>query len=204
MTASRAPKHPGGRRPGDSGTRDALLGAAARLFAERGYDGASMRLIAGEAGVDPALIRHFFGDKQGLYAATLADDSNINQALAAVLTGDPAEVGRRASAAYLGLWEDEPTATTLRALFRSAVASDKAVNAFTQVMAPHILAAGPPRLSAPLALRHVALAGAQLLGIAVGRYVLALEPLATMTRDEVVDAVAPAIQRHLEQALRPD
>ena len=83
-----------GRRAGNSGTRDAILDAATALFAERGYEGASMRTIAAAAGVDPALIRHFFDDKDTLFATVIADRTIIFQQLAASLPGDPSPRNR--------------------------------------------------------------------------------------------------------------
>lgn len=193
-------RRPTGRRPGEATTREALLDAASRQFAEHGYDGASLRAIAADAGVDPGMVRHFFGGKNGLFLATLAAGDEIQTALSTAFLGPPAQVGRRAVGVVLTLWEQEPTATTLRALFRSAVASSSGVPGFAEIMAPHVfttLGATPD----PRVMRHVALAGTQMLGVAIGRYVLGLEPLVRMSHDEVIEAVAPAIQPHLEQVL---
>ena len=88
-------RRPTGRRGGDSGTRDDILRAARDLFAARGYDGASLRAIAAQAGVDPALIRHFFGDKDGLFAATLDFSMDARRRLRGVLEGDRDGLGER-------------------------------------------------------------------------------------------------------------
>lgn len=191
---------PTGRRAGDGTTRQALLDAASRQFAEHGYDGASLRGIAREAGVDPAMVRHFFGNKNSLFLATLAAGTQVQDALSKAFLGDPAEIGRRAVDAALSMWEEEPTATTLRALFRSAVASSAGVPRFVETMAPRVFAtlgtAPDPRM-----LHHVAIAGSQMLGVAIGRFVLELAPLVAMTREEIVDAVAPSVQPHLERVV---
>ena len=191
---------PSGRRTGDVSTRQALLDAASRQFAEHGYDGASLRAIAREAGVDPAMVRHFFGSKNALFLATLAAGTEVQDALSKAFVGDPADIGRRAVDSVLTMWEEEPTATTLRALFRSAVASSAGVPGFAEAMAPRVFAtlgtAPDPRV-----MRHVAVAWSQMLGVAIGRFVLELAPLVGMTREEIVDAVAPSIQPHLERVV---
>ena len=134
---------PTGRRPGDSGTRDAILDAALALFAERGYDGASMRAIAAAAGVDPGLIRHFFGDKETLFATTVSDRTAIPERLAASLQGGPDDLGRRVTDAYLRLWDDPQIRPILLALVRSATTSPRAA----EMLRDDLEAAPPARLS---------------------------------------------------------
>src|SRR6185437_1711481 len=102
-------KRPTGRRVGDSGTRDAILDAARDLFAERGYDGATIRAIATSAGVDPALIRHCVGDKEALFAAIVSDRSTIPERITEALPGAPDKLGERVADAYLRLWEEPDT-----------------------------------------------------------------------------------------------
>jgi AcrR family transcriptional regulator len=128
------------RRPGGSRTRDAILDAATKLFAERGYDGASIRTIAGAAGVDPALIRHFFGDKDTLFTAVVADRTIIFERLAASLPGDPATLGHRVADTYLRLWEQPQTRPILMAIARSATTSDKAAKMLRDALARRIRA----------------------------------------------------------------
>ncbi|WP_186812567.1 TetR/AcrR family transcriptional regulator [Cellulomonas composti] len=197
MSAQISPgrKNPGGRRPGESGTRDAILDAALRLFSEHGYDGASVRAIAAGAGVDPALIRHFFGDKDGLFAAVVTDRTAVTQRLSQAVSADPDELGRAVTDAYLRLWEAPDTGPILLALVRSVTASETAASMLRAVMISRISTA--PWVEAERS-RHVALAAAHLFGVAAARHVLKVAPITEFTHDELVDQIAPTIQRYLD------
>ncbi len=184
---------PTGRRTGDSGTRDAILDAALALFSERGYDGAPIRAIAADAGVDPALIRHFFGDKHTLFATVVADRTAIPERLAAATGGDLTTAGRSLTDAYLRLWDEPDTRPILLALVRSAITSEHAGQ-----MLRDALGARSPALSDPALARRVGLAGAHLFGIAVTRHVIRLPHIAELSHEELVDEAAPTIQRYLE------
>ena len=187
-------KNPGGRRPGDSGTREAILDAARLLFAERGYEGASLRAIASTAGVDPALIRHFFGDKQSLFAATVADRTTLPERMLGAIAGDPADVGRRFTDAYLRLWEAPDTRPLLHALVRSAATSQGAADMVVDLLQGRMRShEGVDDVIA----QRISLAGAHLLGIAFARYILRMPPLADLSHDDLVAEVAPTIQRYL-------
>lgn len=187
-------QRPTGRRPGDSGTRDAILDAALALFADRGYDGASLRAIAAAAGVDPGLIRHFFGDKEGLFATAVADRMQVADLLARAASADPATVGRAMTEAYLGLWEDPGTGPIVRALVRSATTSPGAAHMMREMIGPRLRDATGG--DADLA-RRVALAASNLLGVAVARYVVQVGPVVDLPRDELVDRLAPVVQHYL-------
>lgn len=187
-------KRPGGRRPGDSGTKDAILEAARTQFAERGYDGASLRNIAAAAGVDPALIRHFFGDKATLFAVSIADNAELLEGVLAAFAGGQRGLGKRVTGAYLGLWEDPSTRTTVEALVRSAMTSQAAADVIGA------LVVGRARASTGAddrQIERIALAMSHLLGTASARYIFRIRPLADMPFDRLVDEVAPAIQRYL-------
>jgi AcrR family transcriptional regulator len=184
-----------GRRAGDSGTRDAILDAATRLFGERGYDGASIRMIATAAGVDPALIRHFFGDKDTLFATVVADRTIIFERLAASLPGDRASLGQRVADTYLRLWEQPQTQPILMAIVRSAMTSDKAAQMLRGALANRISAhAGEPDRDRA---RLLALAGSHLFGLAVARHIIKVPAIAQLAHEDLVAQVAPTIQRYL-------
>lgn len=184
-----------GRRAGHSGTRDAILDAATKLFAERGYQGASMRTIAAAAGVDPALIRHFFGDKETLFATVAAHRTTIFQQLAASLPGDPADIGARVAHTYLRLWEQPETRPILMAIARSATTSDKAAQMLREALARGIDAhlGEPDHDQAQLQ----ALAGSQLFGLAIARHIIKVPAITQLALDDLVAQVAPTIQRYL-------
>lgn len=188
---------PTGRRVGDSGTRDAILDAALRLFAERGYEGASLRAIAAGAGVDPALIRHFFGDKETLFTTVVADRTSIPVRLAEAFAGDPATAGVRLTDAYLRLWEDEATQPLLLALVRSATTSQRAATMLQEMLGDRIGLTTSPGGPRDDGLSRAAIAGSHLLGVAFARHVVKLAPMVAFTHDELVAEIAPTIQRYL-------
>lgn len=186
-----------GRRPGEAATRGAIVTAALGMFAEHGYDAASLRAIAARADVDPALIRYFFTDKQTLFVTAMADRSLIADRLAAAVRGDPARAGERMTDAYLHLWEDEQTRPIVLGLARSAMTSRHASELLAATFTARLhhttstLGDGGPRPAG------LALAAAHLFGVAVARYVLELPAIASMSRDELVRQLQPAIQRYL-------
>ena len=179
---------------GDSGTRDAILDAALDLFAERGYEGASTRAIAAAAGVDPALIRHFFTDKQTLFATVVADRSAIPERLAASLEGDPAALGERVTDAYLRLWEDPGVLPILLALVRSATTSEEGVDLLRELLGSRVQT---QTHTDPGRMRSLALAASHLFGVAFARYIIKLPPMVEIDHDTLVATVGPTIQRYL-------
>lgn len=204
MQPTQAPSRarPTGRRVGDSGTRDAILDAALVLFAERGYDGASIRSIAAAAGVDPALIRHFFGDKDTLFATAVADRSTIPERLAGSFSGDPDSIGERVTDSYLQLWEDPKTRPILLALVRSATSSGRAADMLREILWSRArshdarLENDDPEPDDER-VQRIALAAAHLFGVAVARHVIALPPITALDHDSLVAQIAPTIQRYL-------
>lgn len=191
---------PSGRRAGDSGTRDAILDAARDLFAEHGYDGASIRAIATAAGVDPALIRHFFGDKDGLFAAIVSDRSMVPQRIGAALPGSPDTLGERVTDAYLGLWEDPEVRPVLLALVRSATTSGRAAEMLMEIMGARLQSEAAIGPLTENRMHDVAIAASHLFGVAVARHVLGVPALAELSHDELVAEIAPAIQRYLTRS----
>ncbi|UXN31717.1 TetR family transcriptional regulator [Glutamicibacter sp. M10] len=190
-------KRPTGRRSGDSGTKEAILDAARELFSQRGYDSTSIRTIATSAGVDPALIRHFFGDKATLFATTLTEHTTIPQRLGNAFLGDPAHIGSRVVDTYLHLWEEEETRHIMLALVRSASTSNSAADMLKTVLGSRMR--GVPQLSEadPDQSKRVALAAAHMLGIGFTRYVIQLPDISSRTHEEIVAEVGPTIQRYL-------
>jgi AcrR family transcriptional regulator len=184
-----------GRRPGTSDSREVILDAATKLFSERGYDGASMRTIAAAAGVDPALIRHFFGDKDTLFATVVADRTVIYERVAAALPGDPSGIGQRLADTYLRLWEEAPTRPILMAVLRSATTSDRAAEMLQEALGRSVRAHTGVRDSDYA--QRLAFAGAQLFGLAVARHIIKVPSIVRLAHDELVVQVAPTIQRYL-------
>ncbi|NNH75335.1 helix-turn-helix transcriptional regulator [Nocardia uniformis] len=186
-----------GRRPGRSGTREAILDAARARFAEVGFDKASIRSIATAAGVDPALVHHYFGTKQQLLTAALdipADPAIIRAAIAAV----PDEIlGETVIRTVVGIW-DSPIGVQAVAAFRSLLGGGDPTLARTflvEVALKDVRA----RVDSPpgTGTKRVVLAASQMIGLLVTRKVLEIEPLASMSLDELAATVGPTLQRYL-------
>jgi AcrR family transcriptional regulator len=193
-TEADARRRPGGRRAGDSGTRDAILDAATKLFSQRGYDGSSLRAIAAAAGVDPALIRHFFGGKDTLFATVVADRTIIMERLAGSLAGDQRTAGLRVTGTYLRLWEEPQTRPVLLAVVRSAATSERAAQMLTEALGGQIRTnAGDDTEH----IRRITFVGSHLFGLAFARHVIKQPSVAEMDLDQLIAQVAPTIQRYL-------
>jgi len=193
-----------GRRPGDSGTRAAILEAARASFAERGYDASTIRGIAGEAGVDPALVHHYFGTKEGLFAASMALPMTPGDVLPGVLAGPLDDLGERLVRLFLAVWDEPAARRPLIAVIRSATSHALAATMMREFVEHALVGRIAARLDSHDAHLRASLVSSQMVGIALTRYVLRLEPLASSDHDEVVAAVAPTLQRYLTGSLKPE
>ena len=184
-------------------SRAAILAAARSLFAELGYDRASIRAIARRAGVDAALVHHYFGTKDELLTAAVALPVDAATVVAAAF-GDPARVGDRLIRAVLERWETPPVREQLLALVRSALTHPGAAAILRGVVTRDALLPITTRLALPHPELRAELAGTLLLGLALGRYALGLEPLAGTDVELLAAAVGPVLQRYLtDPALLP-
>ena len=186
-----------GRRPGVSGTREAILGAARRAFAEHGYQHATIRGVADLAGVDPALVHHYFGTKQELFVAAVQLPVNPVEQLMAVLDEDPGQAGRRMVETFLSVWDHAATQNPLLALIRSAVGDEHAAAMLREFIAEEVLGQIAHRLGSADARLRATLVGSQIIGLAMARYIVKVEPLASTPPTQVVAAVGPTLQRYL-------
>jgi AcrR family transcriptional regulator len=186
-----------GRRPGESGTRAAILDAARQEFGGVGFDRATIRGIAALAGVDPALVHHYFGTKDELFDAALQLPVRADEIVPQVLAGDPDGLGERAVRTLLAIWEDEQRQTVFRAMIRSAASNEQAAAMIREIITRQIIGPIAHALAMPNAELRANLVGSQIMGLMMVRFITKLEPLASATVDEVVAAVAPTIQRYL-------
>ena len=191
-----------GRRSGDSGSKVAILEAARARFAEHGYQGATIRAIAATAGVDPALVHHFYGSKERLFAAAMELPVIPSEAITAALASrEPgSSLGTHMVRSALALWENEGVHDSLEAMLRSALTSEQAAATLRDFMTEAILrplasvaeGTNPDRTSF-----RASLIATQMLGLAVGRYVLRFGPVAEASPDELAAAIGPVIDRYL-------
>ncbi|MCI3932237.1 TetR/AcrR family transcriptional regulator [Streptomyces sp. AN091965] len=179
-------------------TRETILDAARDQFSAHGYEKTSVRAIAKAAGVDSALVHHYFGTKEQLFAAAVeVSFAPALQAPAAIQDGPLDAVGERLTRFILGVWEDPATRTPLLAIVRSAVNNETAAAVFRRLVSTQLLSRIAGTLDLPDAELRAELAAAQLVGVAMLRYVIQVEPLASADLEELVARVAPVVQGHL-------
>ena len=185
-----------GRRPGAPDTRAEILASARSLFAARGFPGTSVRAVAAGAGVDPALVHHYFGTKDDLFVAALELPVDPREAIAPALVGGPDGAGERVLRVFVGVWDDPANTPVFVALARTLL-DPSASHLLREGFLPVVLHPVGRALGLDRPELRMSLVASQILGIVLGRYVLALEPLASLPSDAVVAAYAPTIQRYL-------
>jgi AcrR family transcriptional regulator len=193
MTTSAAPR---GRRPGTPDTRAAILGTARTSFADKGYAGTTIRGVAAAAGVDAALVHHYFGTKDDLFLAALELPVDPREAIAPALVDGPDGAGERVLRVFVGVWDDPANTPVLVALARTLL-DPSASHLMRDGFLPVVLQPVGRALGLDRPDLRMSLVASQMLGIILGRYVLALEPLASLPADALVAAYAPTIQRYL-------
>ncbi|MFL6139181.1 MAG: TetR family transcriptional regulator [Frankiaceae bacterium] len=190
-----------GRRPGVSGSRQAIIDAARAKFAERGYEGATIRSIAHEAGVDAALIHHFFDTKEGVFAAAMQNAFHPADLLPEVLEPGIDGLGERLVRMFLDLWDVAPTRDTLQAIIRSAVSHPDAARLLREFVSTELLGRVAHEIDRSEPDLRAALVGSQLVGFALMRYIVGVEPLASLGKEQAVQIIAPTIQHYLADDL---
>jgi AcrR family transcriptional regulator len=186
-----------GRRPGDSGTREAILDAARRAFAERGYDAATIRGVAEAAGVDPALVHHYFGTKQGLFVAAMKLPFDPTDVVGPLLAGDREHIGERLATTFVSLWDQGTVMDPLMALIGSAVSNEQAATMLREFITHVLFKRITEQLGLPDGHLRACLVASQLVGLIVTRYIIRIEPLASAPPGVVVAAIAPTLQRYI-------
>jgi AcrR family transcriptional regulator len=190
-----------GRRPGKQDTREAILAAAREAFAELGYDGASIRQIATGAGVDPALVHHYFGTKEELFVETVRPPINPAEVIPKVIAGGVDGMAERLLETFLSVWEHPVSGPAFEALLRRAFSNRVYARLMREFFAVQILRRAMQNLGTIIEPSEVplraTLVASQLFGLATIRYVLKFEPLASAPRETVIAAVAPNLQRYL-------
>jgi AcrR family transcriptional regulator len=197
VAAQREPKV--GRRPGNQDTRGQIITAARHAFATKGFGGASMRAIAAEAGVDAALIHHYFDSKQQLFLATVALPLGLPGMLEEVAAGTRDGLGERLVRSVLGVWDSE-LQPSLVAAIRTALTDPALTRSAGEFLTLEVIGHVLPRddLSLEEANRRAGLVASQILGLVIGRYVLRLPVLANRETEDLVAEVGPTVQRYVD------
>jgi AcrR family transcriptional regulator len=196
-----------GRRPGSSGTRDAILEAARREFGQHGYDRATIRGVARGASVDPALVHYFFGTKAELFAAAMELPVNPAELAQTLLAGEPERIGERLIATFLSVWDHGDNRDVFIGLLRSAVTDEQAATLLREFAVRELFGRVAAALGTADAELRANLVFSQIFGLAVARYILRIEPLASTPGELVAAAVGPTVQRYitgdLDAGVRP-
>jgi AcrR family transcriptional regulator len=193
-STQRAPRR--GRRPGAPDTRAAILEAARSAFADRGLAGTTIRSVASAAGVDAALVHHYFGTKDDLFLAAMELPIDPRQVIGPALVGGPDGAGERLLRAFLSVWDDPEAQPTLVGIVRSALqpGGERLLTQgfFPVVLMPvgEALAADRPEIRMPLVI-------SQMSGLILARYLMHVEPIASMSAEAVVSSYAPVVQHFL-------
>ncbi len=184
-----------GRRPAGEDTKAALVAAAREVFAELGYNGATVRAIAARAGVDPAMVNHWFGGKSALFAAIIEVPFDPAELAERFIGGDKHTLGERIIRTFLTIWDTHEG--RFAALFHSVSNHDAAGQMLQELFAATVFGRITTVIGADRSELRAALCASQIIGMGVIRYVLKLEPIASARIDQLVPVVGPNLQRYL-------
>ena len=205
MSVGGASRGRAGRRPGrpraaaarGPATRDRIVEAARAAFAEHGFDGATVRTIATRAGVDPALVHHYFGTKQRLFMTAMQFPVDVAQILPTVEPGPRGEIGERLVRHLAGVWDRPEVLSVITGIVRSAATDDAAAGMLRSFLIDGPVAVVGGALQVRDGPLRATLAGSQLIGLVLARYVIRVEPLASLSADRLAALVGPSITRYL-------
>jgi AcrR family transcriptional regulator len=186
-----------GPRSGGADTRQAILDAARGRFGAHGYDGTKLRDVAADAGVDVALVSYFFGSKDGLFAAAMEFPINPAELVEELMRDGTDGLGERIIRRFLEIWDNTGGRSPLIALVRSAASNEQAAALVRGFIERELLGRIAAAIDAPQPELRAALAGSQMVGLLMARYVVKVEPLAHTDADTLVAALGPTLQRYL-------
>jgi AcrR family transcriptional regulator len=199
--ATQQKKRRTGRRPGPGVTREAIAAAAGRQFGELGYERTTIRGIAKEAKVDPALVLHFFGSKRELFNSATILSLELDEALPQIIDGPRSMLGRRITRWVVDALEQPESRQAITGILRAAVSDPEAAQAARDVVTARVLAPIAEHIDADRPELRASLVNSQMVGVIMGRYIVPVEPLASMSPSDLVDAIAPTVQRYLTRPL---
>jgi AcrR family transcriptional regulator len=185
-----------GRRPGAADTRSDILAVARRHFTAQGYDGTTIRGIAGDAGVDPALVHHYFGAKDELFVAALNIPVNPAVLVSGVIAERTDGLGERLVLTMLQVW-DAADVNPLLMMLRSVASGDHALVMIREFITANVLRPLMTAVDSPDKELRATLAASQLVGLLMARYVIGVEPLASTPPAELARIVGPNVHRYL-------
>jgi AcrR family transcriptional regulator len=193
-----------GRRPAGEDTRAAIMAAARKQFAARGYEAATMRGIARDAGVDPRLVHHYFASKEDLFVEAMQFPVRPTTVIGPLVEAGPDGMGERLVRVFFAAWDGPDQRERIMALLASAATSPEGARMLREFVSQEILQRVAGVLPGPDARLRAELAASQMIGVAFVRYLIALEPLASAPVEQLIELLAPVVQRHLVGPLPAD
>jgi AcrR family transcriptional regulator len=193
-----------GRTPGSPRNREAIRLAALEQFTKHGYDRATIRDVAAAAGVDPALVLHYFGSKDRLLVAALEFPVNPREVVPEILAGGVEGLGERLLRRILHVWTSDRGGGTMVGLIRSSASHDEAARMMREFFTREVIGQVAKSLDMPQPGLRAALVASQLIGLAMARFVVRFEPMANASVEELVAWYAPTLQRYLTGPLPGD
>ena len=186
-----------GRRPGGLDTRSAIVAEARRQFGEVGYGQTTLRNVASAVGVDPRLVLHYFGSKKGLFEAAIELPIDPEVIVNAVLLAEGGDVGTRAAQFMLTVLDDPTRRQVFIGLLRAAISDPEAAPLIRDVLAERMLLPIARGVGADQPELRAAMMAAQVVGLAVARHIIGIEPLASAPHDVLARALAPVVRHYL-------
>jgi AcrR family transcriptional regulator len=196
-SASIEPPRPRGRRPAGEDTRGVILAAARAEFGSRGYDGTTIRGIARAAGVDARLVHHYFDGKEDIFVTALGFPARPQDLVASVMSGPMDQIGERLARTVLTIWDSPEGRDRIVALLSGAMASEAAARMLREFLSRELLGRVAAALQVDRGELRASLAASHLVGLAMARVLIRIEPLASLDVDELARTVGPVLQHYL-------
>ena len=190
---------PRGRRPAGEDTRQLIIDAARGRFAAKGYDATTMRGVARSAEVDPRLVHHYFESKEDLFVAALDLPVRPQDVVPALLGPGADGVGERLVRFFFAVWDSPTGRDQIVALLGAAISSPEAARMLREFLSRELFGRIAQGLGGTDPALRGSLVATQMVGLALTRYVLKLEPIASAPLDDLVPWLAPTVQRYLTQ-----
>lgn len=189
---------PVGPRSQRGEVRAKLLNAARLHFATHDYASVTVRMIASDAGADPALVNYYFGSKAGLFREAMSLPADPRQVIMQALEPGLAGAGERVARAVLLLWEQGAANESAKALLQSLVSTDETLRMFRAWVDENVMTPAARMIGGPSPKVRLSLATSELVGLLLMRYIVKLEPVASLSIDQVAKLAGTAMQRHLD------
>jgi AcrR family transcriptional regulator len=192
-----------GRRPAGEDTRGLILQAARTEFSRQGYDAVTLRGIARAAGVDARLVHHYFHGKEEIFVAAMDFPLRPSQVIPATIDGGTKGIGERVARLFLSAWESEEGATRVGALLGAGLSNPQIARVLREFLSREILTRVVAGIGGDDPELRGVLVASQMMGVAVTRYVVKIEPIASLDVEDLIPILAPTLERFILGDLNP-